>query len=127
VRSSAEAKYRAMASITSELIWMKQLFKDLDITTNIPIKLFCDNQAVCHIASNPVFHEQTKHIKGDCHFIREKIQAKEIETPFVGSKDQLADVFTKGLEPSPFEINISKLGMSDIYNPNLRGSVKKYN
>jgi hypothetical protein len=63
----------------------------------------------------------------DCHFIHEKIQAKEIETPFVRSKDQLANVFTKGLEPSPFEVNISKLGMSDIYNHNLRGSVKKYN
>jgi hypothetical protein len=47
------------------------------------MKLFCDNQAAYHI-------------EVDCHFIRKKIQAKEIETPFVRSEDQLAGILTKG-------------------------------
>jgi hypothetical protein len=123
-RSSVEAEYRAMESTTSELTWIKQLLIDMHFTTNSPMKLFCDNQAARHIASNLVFHERTKHKKFDCHFIHEKIQAKEIETPFVKSEDQLADVLTKSLEPTPFEANILKLGLIDIYNPNLRGSVK---
>jgi Reverse transcriptase (RNA-dependent DNA polymerase) len=97
-RSSAEAEYRAMASTASELIWVRQVLADLNITNHEPIKIFCDNQAVRHIASNPVFHERTKQIEVDCHFVREKIQAKEIETPYVKSQDQLADIFTKGLE-----------------------------
>jgi hypothetical protein len=105
-----------MASTTSKLIWIK-LLTDLNITIQSPIKLFCDNQAACHVASNPVFHERTKHIKLDCHFIREKIQAKEIETHFVRSEDQLTDIFTKGVEPTSFEINANKLGLIDIYNP----------
>jgi hypothetical protein len=65
-----------------------------------------------------------KHIEIDCHFVREKLQAKEIETLFVRSEDQLADIFTKRLEPRPFNENIGKLGLIDIYNPNLRGSVE---
>ena len=54
----------------------------------------------------------------------EKIQAKEIETPYVKSEDQLADIFTKGLEPSLFNRNTSKLGLIDLFNPSLRGSVE---
>ena len=124
-RSSAEAEYRAMASTASELIWIKQLLSDMGFKTQEPMKMFCDNNSARHIASNPMFHERTKHIEVDCHFIREKIQAKEIETPFVRSKEQLADIFTKGLDPTPFEENLSKLGLIDIYTPNLRRSVEK--
>ena len=76
-RSSAEAEYRAMASTASELTWIKQLLEELGIKIQEPMKMFCDNQVARHIASNPVFHERTKHIEVDCHFIREKIQTKE--------------------------------------------------
>ena len=123
-RSSAETEYRAMASTACELIWIKQLLKDMGIEFDQPMKMYCDNNSARHIASNPVFHERTKHIEVDCHFIREKVQSKEIETPFVRSEEQLADVFTKGLDKKQFEDILSKLGLYDIYIPSLRGSVK---
>jgi hypothetical protein len=69
------------------------------------MKMYCENQAACHIASNPMFHEQTKYIKVDCHFVWETIHLKEIETLFVRSKDQVIDIFTKGLESRSFEEN----------------------
>jgi hypothetical protein len=116
-RSSAETEYRAMASTASELIWIKQLLKDLEIDHQAPMKMLCDNQAARHITSNLVFHERTKHIEVDCHFIREKIQAKEIETSYVKSEEQLADMFTKGLDSKKFQENIVKLGLINVFSP----------
>ena len=114
-----------MASTASELIWLKQLLKDMNIEFTQPMKMYCDNNSTRHIALNPVFHERTKHIEVDCHFIREKVQAKEIETPYIRSEDQLADILiTKRLDPKPFENITSKLGLFDIYKPSLRESVE---
>ncbi|RDX60103.1 Copia protein, partial [Mucuna pruriens] len=101
--SSAEAEYQAMASITCELIWVKQLIQELKFVDVQPMKLYCDNQAALHIASNPVFHERTKHIEIDYHFVREKLLAKEISTKFVNSSNQLADTFTKSLRGSQIQ------------------------
>jgi hypothetical protein len=61
-----------MASTVSELAWIKELLTDSNITIHSPIKMHCENQATRQIAIKPVFHERTKHIEVDCHFIREK-------------------------------------------------------
>ena len=72
-RSSVEFEYKAMTQSACEIMWIHQLLAEVGIKTSVPTKLWCDNQVALYIASNHVFHEQTKHIEIDCHFVREKI------------------------------------------------------
>ena len=116
-RSSAEAEYRAMAHTTCELTWLRTLLHEFGFPVHDPTPLYCDNQAAIHIANNPVFHERTKHIEVDCHFIRSKVESKEISTPFVPSGSQLADIFTKALPKASIDSICRKLGVYDVYAP----------
>jgi len=62
-RSNTETEYRAMASATYELVWLKQLLQELQFGDVTQMTLICDNQVALHISSNPVFHEMTKYIE----------------------------------------------------------------
>ena len=88
-RSSVKAEYQAMALATCELLWLMHLLQELRFGNYDQMKLIYDNQVVLHISSNPVFHERTKHIIVDCHFIRENIALGCMTTSFVISNDQL--------------------------------------
>ena len=86
-----------MTQFVYEIMWLHQLLMEVDIKTVVPTKVWCDNQAALHIALNPVFHERTKHIEIDCHFVREKIQLGLISIGYVKTGEQLCDIFTKTL------------------------------
>ena len=72
-RSSVEAEYWSMTTVTGELKWLNGLVHSLGISPSQPMRLHCDSQAALHIIKNPIFHEHTKHIEVDCHFTRESI------------------------------------------------------
>ena len=94
---SAEAEYRSMRRVVEELSWLSLLLNKLTISSITPIPIKCNNQATMYIAKSPVFHERTKHIELDCHFVQEKLMVGLISLHHIPSKQQLADVLTKPL------------------------------
>ena len=90
-----------MASVTIEIVWLITLLGTLAIYKG-PASLYCDSKVALYIAANLVFHERTKHIKIDCHFIREKNEDGVIKTFHVPTRHQLVDLFTKPLHQKKF-------------------------
>ena len=105
-----------MATTTCELKWLKLLLS-LGVCHSQPMRLHCDSQAALHIAANPVFHERTKHIEVDCHFVRDEIQHGHIQPTYVSTSTQLANIFTKALGKSQFDYFLRKLGIHDLHAP----------
>lgn len=88
-RSSAEAEYRAMAHTACEMMWVRSLLQEMSFIMSGPMRMYCENPAAIYISSNPVFHERTKHIEVDCHFIRDMVLSKQMTTSYVKSEEQL--------------------------------------
>lgn len=115
--SSVEAKYRSMATATSELVWLKSLLASLVVFLDQRMKLFCNSQAAMHIAKNPVFHERTKHIEIDCHFVSERLVSGDLVLSYLPSNQQPADIFTKALGTKQFLHLHAKLGLINPHAP----------
>jgi len=115
-KSSAEAEYRALASVSTEIVWLKNILTDFHISSPHAV-IYCDNQATIQIASNPSHHERTKHLDIDLHFVREHVEKGTIKLNHIRKHHQLADCFTKSLPRTSFLNILSKMGIENIFLP----------
>ena len=77
-KSSTEAKYRTMPTACFEIVWLRGLLEELGFPQTTSTPLHADNISAIQIATNPVFHERTKHIEVDCHSIRDTLENRVI-------------------------------------------------
>ncbi|CAN6440401.1 unnamed protein product [Victoria cruziana] len=105
--------WRSKRMGVTELLWIKILLQDIGIRLEEPMRLYCDNKVAINLSNNHVLYDRTKHIELDRHFIREKIDSRELTLPFVKTQDQ--NIFIKGLSSRDFGKNVCKLGIFDMY------------
>ena len=68
--STIEAKYIAAMEAIKEALWWKGL-EELKVLKEQVV--YSDNQSALHLCKNPVFHERTKRVNVQYHFIWEKV------------------------------------------------------
>jgi hypothetical protein len=95
--STAEAEYMAMSEAVQEIMWIRQMLSELKLVPTTPTVLYCDNQAAIANAVNGKFHGRMKHVDIKLHFVREAVQNNIVKMEWIPTKEQEADIFTKGL------------------------------
>lgn len=109
--STAEAEYIVVADCCTQILWMKEALKDVNIETKQPITIFCDNTSAISLSKNLVMHSKTKRILIKYHFLREQVVEQNIKLEYVNTKLKIADIFTKPLPREPFEYLRQKMGV----------------
>ena len=109
--STSEAEYVAMSSAAQEIIWLRSLLNELGLSTRDPTILFEDNRGAIALSKNPVSHKRTKHIDIRYHFVRETVEAGTINICYCPTSDMLADMFTKPIPKTRFEMLRTKIGL----------------
>jgi hypothetical protein len=110
--STAESEYIAVATCCTQVIWMKQTLIDIQVEYDEPIPIYCDNRSTISISKNPMIHSKTKHIPIKYHFLQEQVAEKTIRFEYVGTKEQVVDIFTKPLPQEAFEHLRQRIGVT---------------
>ncbi|RDB23169.1 Retrovirus-related Pol polyprotein from transposon TNT 1-94 [Hypsizygus marmoreus] len=100
--SSCEAEYVAAFEATKECIWLRALLLAIGFGQPDSTTMLCDNNATIDLSEDPLLHARVKHIDIKFHFMRERVQSGEIQLRYINTKDNVADIFTKPLEPKTF-------------------------
>ena len=120
--STTEAEYIALSTAMRDLIPLRELLNELSANDLIPrigrsqisCTIFEDNASCLELALAPKMRPRTKHINIKYHHFRSHIHSEQnpegtMEIQHVGTKDQIADIFTKPLALQPFEYLRAKL------------------
>jgi hypothetical protein len=108
--STVEAEYMAAAAAVKEALWLRVLLAELGVSVQ-PLRVHCDNQGAIKLLKHPIASQRSKHIDVLYHFARERVMAGEVEFVYVSTADMVADIFTKPLSKSKFELCKIALGV----------------
>ena len=111
--STLEAEYIALSQGMRELVSARRLVLELGESMDMDLKsvsqvskVWEDNVGTQNLANSkgPLMTSRTKHIGIKYHWFRSKIQPTSIDILRIDTKQQRADMFTKGLTRFEFEV-----------------------
>lgn len=113
--STCEAEYMALAEVAKEAVFLQRFLRELGFNDLSDITVYGDNLGAIKLASNPVFHQRSKHIDIKYHYVRDALRDEDIKIKHVPTADMIADILTKGLPRKKHTDCLKKAGMRSLY------------
>jgi hypothetical protein len=111
--SSCEAEYMALKEAIKEQIYLKSLFGQIPILKEqFENKLYTDSQSAIELAKNPIYHNRTKHIDIQYHFVRQAYVSRLTNLVYTPTERQLADGLTKPIDNNKWLKFVQELGIT---------------
>mgnify|MGYP000373751572 CR=1 FL=1 len=104
-----------------------EVITDKGIPITDSILLYCNNMSNIHLVRNSVIHGRMKHIEVHYHFIRERVQAGDVDLLHINTNLSVADIFTKVLGVNMLKKFMTDLGLTIAALLSLRWSTTQYN
>ena len=101
-----------MSSACSEIVWLRRLLFELGFSQSTITPFDANNTSAIQIVANLVFHECTKNIEVDCHYIREAYD-KIVTLPHETTDLEVVDIFTHPLPRVKHQFFVNKLMLVD--------------
>ena len=92
--SSIKAEYIVAIGAVKEALWFQGLGREIGELDG-SVRLFSDSQSAIHLCQNSIFHERTKNVNIQFHFMKELINDGAVKLEKVSNKDNPADIVTK--------------------------------
>eukprot|EP00253_Pinus_taeda_P021956 PITA_21956 len=108
--STTEAEYIVASDASKEAIWLKGLLDEIERTQE-KVNVLCDTQSAIHLATNPAYHNRTKHIDVRYHFLRHLIDGRKVSFQNIHTQENCANIFTKPVTIERLRWCLASLGL----------------
>ena len=96
--STCEAEIIALSEAAKDVVYLRKLVKGLGAPEETPSSLSTDSTCARAVSYNPEHHDKMKHVERRHFYVRDMVEKFELEVPYVPTKENPADFFTKPMK-----------------------------
>ncbi|KAJ5131697.1 hypothetical protein N7448_005855 [Penicillium atrosanguineum] len=114
--STTEAELLSISSASKHVMWWKRLFRAIALDIGHKLSVLCDNKQTVDLLTkvNSLYRTKLRHIDIHHHWLRQEIEAGNIDIAWVETNLMPADGLTKPLPNQKHQRFIDHLNMVDI-------------
>jgi len=110
-----EAEYMAFSQATTQALWISKYLCEIGLPLSRPITIYADNKGSITHCLNDKNHRRTKHIDIRHHFVKDQVKFGKVNSEYIPTANNIADLFTKPLARDKVLSFTSQLNLPQVY------------